>query len=361
MTRNICYFVGTHGDWGGASRILFNIIRNLDRSRFNPIVMLTREGPICPELEQRGITYHIWPNHDYRKPLTFAADIAKNAFFLKRGKIDLIHLNHGCIGWRPAELTAARILGIPILMHCQQPVIEPSPDLRNATLVLTCSDYLAQVSDTGTVPKRTVYDAVDLTRFGGGKSIRQELGLSEDHVILSFVGRTRRSKGLEMFINLAHSLPHPEARFLVTGQRVGSQTPDSYSEEEVQTLVAQDERVHYLGFRENIEDIYATTDIIVLPSQSDEACAAVLLETGASGKPLIATRTGSTPELVLDGENGFLVDREDLATMTERADQLIRSADLRRSIGRRARKMAEERFGHQPVTAVENIYVELIG
>ena len=42
MTRTICYFVGTHGDWGGASRILFNLVRRIDRQRFKPIVMLSQ-------------------------------------------------------------------------------------------------------------------------------------------------------------------------------------------------------------------------------------------------------------------------------------------------------------------------------
>jgi hypothetical protein len=142
MSKTICYFVGTHGDWGGASRILFNLVRHVDRRRFRPVVMLSQAGPICQELEQLGVEFHAWPRHDFRNPLRFGVDVTRSAAFLRRCRVNLIHLNHGCIGWRPAELAAARLLRIPVLQHAQQPVTTPSPDLKAANLVLTCSDYL---------------------------------------------------------------------------------------------------------------------------------------------------------------------------------------------------------------------------
>ena len=43
--HRICFFAGTHGDWGGASRVLFTTLQLLDRTRFHPIVLLTRDGP----------------------------------------------------------------------------------------------------------------------------------------------------------------------------------------------------------------------------------------------------------------------------------------------------------------------------
>lgn len=360
MTKNICYFVGTHGDWGGASRILFNLVRRIDRKRFNPIVMLSRTGPICQELEQLGVEFHIWQRHDFKKPVRFALDVANALIFLKRRRVDLIHLNHGCIGWRPAELVAAKLLGIPILQHSQQPVDTPSPDLQAADLVLTCSDFLQTVCNTGSIPKRTVYDAVDEGKFEHGRSIRPEIGLDESSVVFSFIGRTRRKKGVQMFIDLARRLTDPSARFLVTGQRVGVKTEDSYTGEEIATMIGGDPRIVYLGYRPDIENVYASSDVVVMPSQADEPCPAVLIESAACGKPVIATRTGSTPEFVRDGETGYLVDREDLDTMVERAQALLADGTLRKTMGCAARRKALERFVTAPVDQVQRIYAEML-
>jgi L-malate glycosyltransferase len=360
VKKTICYFVGTHGDWGGASRILFNLVRHIEREKFQPIVMLSREGPICQELARLNVEFHVWPRHDFGNPLRFAQDVLASIRFFKRRKVDLIHLNHGCIGWRPAELVAAKVLGIPILQHAQQPVTKPSPDLRAASLVLTCSDFLQTVCNTGAIPKRTVYDAVDIAKFEQGRSIRGEIGLDEGHVVFSFIGRTRRKKGLQLFVDLARRLTDASARFLITGQRIGVRTEDSYSVDEITAMIAGDPRILYLGFRPDIENVYAASDVVVMPSQADEPCPAVLIESAACGKPVIATRTGSTPEFVKDGETGYLVDRQDLGALVDRARKLLESASQRQAMGPAARQAAHERFVAAPVEQVQEIYAEML-
>ena len=360
MSKNICYFVGTHGDWGGASRILFNLVRRIDKRRFNPIVMLSQAGPICQELERLGVEFHIWPRHDFQSPIRFALDVATSLAFLKRRHVDLIHLNHGCIGWRPAELAAAKLLGIPILQHAQQPVTTPSPDLKAAELVLTCSDFLQTVCNTGSIPKRTVYDLVDEAKFEQGRSILPEIGLDDGSVVFSFIGRTRRKKGVQMFVDLARRLADPSARFLITGQRVGVKTEDSYTGEEINAMIGGDPRIVYLGYRPDIENVYASSDVVVMPSQADEPCPAVLIESAACGKPVIATRTGSTPEFVRDGESGYLVGRQDLDAMVQRARELLASRALRQAMGRTARQVARARFVTAPVEQVQDIYAEML-
>ena len=362
MPKNVCYFVGTHGDWGGASRILFNILRGLDRERFEPIVMLSGRGPICEELDQRGIEYHEWPaNPNEQNPVRSLARFMRAAAFFRRKSIEIVHLNHGCLGWRPAEVLAARLLRIPVVTHCQRIVRKASPGLRWSTLMLACSEYLADQSDTGAVPTRTVYDLVNLEKFGHGKDIRNELGLAETDVTVSFVGRTRREKGVAMFVALATVLKQEHVRFLMTGQRVGRSTPDSYTEEEIADLVAQDGRIRYLGYREDIENIYASSDIIVMPSQVDEPCPAVLLEAGVCGKPVVATDTGSNKEFLSHGETGFLVARDDLDAMRKYVDRLISDKGLRTSMGASAKEIAERRFSREAIDDLQAVYSSLAG
>lgn len=358
---NICYFVGTDGDCGGASRILFNLVRRIDRARFAPIVMLHRLGRICEELDGLGVQYHAWNVKERLAGIPFVRHALDCMRFYRNHRVDLIHLNHGCLGWRPAELWAARLMRIPVVVHCQQVVKKATPNVKSADIVLTCSKYLADKSDTADVPKRPIYDLVDLARFDVGKNMRGELGIAEDAVVFRFVGRTRRAKGVEMFVKLADAITQDKVRFLMTGQQVGVVTPDSYSHDEITRLVRHDNRIRYLGYRPDIENIYASSDVIVMPSQGDEPCAAVLLESGACGKPIIATRTGSTAEIITHGENGFLVERDDFDGMVGWARALADDSALRAEIGRTARKTVERRFVRAPQQEIEDIYLDLIG
>ena len=80
-----------------------------------------------------------------------------------------------------------------------------------------------------------------------------------------------------------------------------------------------DERVHFLGLRQDVSTILALLDVFVLPSLS-EGLSMAILEAMMAGKPVIATRVGGNPEIVLDGETGFLVPPRDSQTL---ADKLV--------------------------------------
>lgn len=360
MQHRICYFVGTNNDWAGASRILFNIVRRIDRSRFAPVVMLTRRGPICTELDSLGIRYETWSRHDTSNLHAFATGMIQSYRFFAASQIDLIHFNHGCIGWRPAELAVARYRKIPRVVHCQRIVRTSSPDLLQASVAITSSAFLANSSDTGKVEKRTVYDVVDLSRFSGGVSVRGALGIDSSHTVFSFIGRARRAKGLEQFIQLASRLRGENIRFLITRQRAGRPTADVYEPHEIATLIAGDKRIHYLDFREDIENIYASSDVIVMPSQEDEHCPAVPAEAAAAGIPILATDAGATVEMVKHGITGFLVDRADMNSLVTYAERLTLDTDLRRTMGAAAREFVEEKFWRTPIIEIESLYDELI-
>jgi glycosyltransferase involved in cell wall biosynthesis len=162
-----------------------------------------------------------------------------------------------------------------------------------------------------------------------------------------------------MFVAMARAIPGENVRFLMTGQRIGKPTADSYRPEEIEAMVAGDARIRFLGFREAIEDLYAASDIIVVPSQKEEPCPAVLIEAAACGRPVVATSVGSNAEFVNHGETGFLVERDDLAALTGHVKMLIADAALRQRMGARAREIAEERFVREPIAKIEDIYASL--
>jgi len=359
MTIRIGYFIGTHEDWGGASRALLNFVRRIDRNRFQPIVLVTKRGPLIDQLESERIECLVWPTHDRgRNPLRYVAGIGRAVRFFRRHDLHVLHVNFGTIGWKPAEIIAARLLRIPVVNHLHVSFEQPSSFIRYSSAVVAVSRYVADHSQSLGVPKRVIHNLSDLERFGRGVNLRPELGLADSDVVIAFLGQLIRVKGLEMFVDVATRITDPRAKFVVAGPL--RKTQGAYTEAEVRELVARDPRIQYVGFRKDIENLYATADIIVMPSQWEEPCAMVLFEAAAAGKPVVATATGGTAEVLRHGETGFLVERHDLAGMTEYVAQLIQDRDLRARLSEAAWHLARRSLAVEPVRQVEELYNSLI-
>src|SRR5262245_38380450 len=126
MRTTIGYFIGTHKDWGGASRALLNFAKRIDQRRFQPIVLVTRHGPLVEELAQEHVQCLVWGTHDRGRNLArYAKAIWDAAQLFRRHALDVLHVNEGSIGWKPAEILAARALRIPVINHLHVPYAQP--------------------------------------------------------------------------------------------------------------------------------------------------------------------------------------------------------------------------------------------
>jgi len=358
MRIAIGYFLGAHEDWGGASRALLNFARKIDRARFRPIVLVTKRGPLVERLESEEIEWLAWPTHDRGPNLVrYAADIWRATRFFRAHALQVLHINHGLIGWKPAEILAARVLRIPIINHLHVAFEQPSSFIRYSSSVVAVSKYVADHSESLGAPKCVIHNISDLERFSKGVSLRRELGYEDTDVIVAFLGQMIRVKGLEMFIEIATRIADLRAKFIVAGPLRNTQ--GAYTEDEVKGLVARDPRIRYLGYRTDVENLYATADFVVMPSQWDEPCAMVLFEAAAAGKPVVATATGGTAEILRDGETGYLVERHDLDAMTACVARLVQDHELRNRLGAAASQLARLSLAVEPVRQLEDLYTSL--
>ena len=103
------------------------------------------------------------------------------------------------------------------------------------------------------------------------------------------------------------------------------------------------DRVFFLGNVPNLEEVVGGSDLFLLPSES-ESFGMAALEALASEVPVIATRAGGLPEVIDDGETGYLLPVGDVEGMATRAIEILSSEKLQREMGRRAREVAIERF-----------------
>lgn len=354
----VAYFLGTNNDWGGASRAMLNFVRKLDRESFTPLVVIPRPGPIQEVLAAQGIACIVWPIHD-RSPNVprYLVAILRSMAFFWRQRVALAHLNYGAIGWKPAEILAARLLGIPILNHLHTPIRRSPSYLRYSAALVGVSRFVCDRSERRGVACHVVHNVADFERFGSGVPKRGALGFADDAIVVGFFGQVRRIKGITQFLEMARRIPDRRVAFLIAGELKGQ---DTFSAAEFAAMTGADDRIKYLGYREDVEDLYASCDIVVMPSQWEEPCAMVLFEASAAGKPIVATATGGTPEIVVDGETGFLVARDDLNALVERVLALVRDERLRSRIGARAKERALSGFAGAPVRRLEGLYRTLL-
>jgi L-malate glycosyltransferase len=359
--RVICYLTESAGDWGSASRVLFSNLQLIDRTRFEPIVLLPSKGPVLPLLQQIGVQYVIWGRqHEPKGFVRYAADIAAAVRFFHQRGVDLLHIN-GANYWRPAEILAAKLLRIPIVTHYHVVVDKPGPFVKYSDLIVAVSAYTAAASEPRSVPKAVVHNSVVLSRFDQARDIRAELGFSAEDVVVSFVGQIRDIKGVDLFIRMAHAIPGTLVRFLIVGEcRDPERYLGSYTEDRLRKEIGDDSRIRYVGYRADVENIYRTSDIVVVPSRGGEPFGLITIEAGACRKPIVATRDGGLPEVISHGENGFLVEREDLADLVRYTTLLIVDERLRQRMGQRARQIVDDCFTEQPVRALERAYEQLL-
>jgi glycosyltransferase involved in cell wall biosynthesis len=104
------------------------------------------------------------------------------------------------------------------------------------------------------------------------------------------------------------------------------------------------QRIVWHGYVTERSIIYAGIDICVTPSRIEDSLPTTAIEAAFFGLPVIATRKGGLPEIVVDGETGYLVDAQSPTQLAHRLDQLLESKELRRRMGAAARERATRHF-----------------
>jgi glycosyltransferase involved in cell wall biosynthesis len=209
-----------------------------------------------------------------------------------------------------------------------------------------------------------IYNGVDINKFKprpDRAELRREFGLEEEKKIALFVGRLYHRKGLEI---LLHSIPpviqeFGDVKFAISG------TGFKKKEQSLRDLAKEldiEDHVTFLGYvpDEKLPDLYSASDIFVLPAIYENFPFAIL-EAQATALPVISTKVGGIPEFLADNENGFLIDPGDPEQLTQRILALLQDPKLAEEMGRRGRKLIEEKFSWRLITSqVIDLYNKLL-
>jgi glycosyltransferase involved in cell wall biosynthesis len=99
-----------------------------------------------------------------------------------------------------------------------------------------------------------------------------------------------------------------------------------------------------LGFRQDLLDVFRSLDIFVMPSVEGDTIPQVLMQAMALGLPVISTTVGSIPDVVLDGQTGFVVPPRDAGALATQIVKLLENQDLRQELGQQARQLVVSNY-----------------
>lgn len=236
-----------------------------------------------------------------------------------------------------------------------------SPDLylmeRAAETTVLNPDLEQRLRDRkGFEDLHVVPNGVDLEDFNPSTERSQELrnkyDIKNDRPLVMFCGSITPRKGVKSLIEATGSLLSEGVDCHLVA--VGDQSIDQEYVKEIYELVesqGHESRISLPGYipYEDLRELYAMSDIFVLPSQ-EEGFGMVLTEALAAGTAVIGTRVGGIPLQIKDGRNGFLIETDNRSQLISKLSYLVQNPDVRDEMGVESRTIAENNFSWEAIT-----------
>src|SRR4051812_2328047 len=360
------------GQIGGGESHLLSLVENLDKLKFEPVVLSFTEGPMIERLQEMKIPVHVI--HTTRPfDITRWNTVKK---FIAEQRVDLVHA-HGTRA-NSNVLWAAKSLRIPLVytvhgwsFHPDQNSFVRRMRIMGEKFLTSRSDINISVSasnqQTGkdympSFQSVVINNGIDLNKFNPDKSykdIRKELGIPADKLLVLFIARFTLHKQplslIRAFASAVSSIPH--MHLLMAG--------DGDQKDEAIKLIKElklEKNITLSSFRQDVPDVLATADLFVLPSLW-EGLPIGLLEAMAMGKAIIASKVDGTSEIIRHKQNGWMVETADLIpNLTKTLIEAASDKNARIEMGKHAMQTVSERFNASDMTIkIEKIYSELTG
>lgn len=194
---------------------------------------------------------------------------------------------------------------------------------------------------------QVIYNGVKLRKFEEvkGDGFRKRYGCPETGLLIGYAGQFRPNKGAMDFVKAAELVVKKgeKCHFVLIGKSDG----ENGLLQELMDYVNRKELQDHVTFIDKIagmERVYRAFDIFVVPSRHEDPAPNVCIEAMAAGIPVIATRSGGIPELVADGETGFLVDKQNPERLADRILYLLQNSVLRKQMGTQSRLRVKRLF-----------------
>jgi glycosyltransferase involved in cell wall biosynthesis len=357
----------------GAQRQLLELVKGLDKKRFQPIVLTLNPGGALEQEFQKV--------HGVR--LLSLARKGKYDFMcffrvfkiMRQMKVDIVQ----------PFLTPATLFGLGPALLCHTPVKivteRNSPQVRASTgqrLYLQVEDMLSRFADwaisnsqagkefliqRGIEPSRVkvIYNGINLNRLNpncdGVERVRQNIGIPQGGKVVGMMARMFPPKNHALFLQAAALISQtaPQTRFAFLGDG-----PLKTRLEELSREFGLESETIFLGEQQDVGTYLSAFDIAVLSSDT-EGCSNSLLEAMALGIPVVATDVGGNREVVSPGESGLLVPPGDAEALAKAIIMLLENPRLAKSMGEQARQRVITEFSlERMVSQYQSLYEDTL-
>lgn len=402
MHRKRILYVENGIGYGGAIICLRHLVRNLDRDKFEPMVITGLAGPQYREIATEASWKHIpdrrldvvsmkrkfqaaqWPDalpglrwltNQFLSRLddvaNFLPAFVQTLWAVQRFKPDLIHANNEPLCNRAAVL-AGKVLGVPVVAHVRgdqqgSMLMQSLFKIPDYFIAVSCwvSDSIGRLG----VPaeKRTyIYDGIELHKLNvaaDSLAFRRQHQIPEDAFVVGLVGLLIPWKGQMLLIEAARQLLQemPDVIFALVG---GTPEECRAYETELRKIAEQPGlkgRIVFAGHVNDMAAVYNSLDVVLSASTSPEPLGTMIIEAMTMARPLIAPNHGGAVEMIENGNTGLLFKPGDAQDLAEKIRTLYRDSALRKDMGQSARTHALEAFSvEEHVRHIEGVYKLLL-
>ncbi len=330
---------------GGVERGVLDLARAMKKEGEECIV-ISSGGELVQELQKMGISHYTLPVH--QKSLFSLFLIPKIAEIIRRDRIDIVHARSRVPAW--LAWFAARQTGKPFVTTCHgyysSHFLSRVMGWGKRVIVISRVIGRHMVDDFDVPPQRIrmVHRGIDLSQFPFSNKRFDE---KQQTLRLINVGRFSPIKGQVEFLRAIHLLRRrqlPQIEVWLVGSEAKGKT--KYTQKIHQTIqqLGLESCVKLLGTRRDVGDLVAQTDLLVLSTLVPEAFGRVIIEAGAVGTPVIATRLGGVLDVIDHNENGLLVPPGEIQAMAEAMFEILTDRQKAKQLALKLREKVEKQF-----------------
>lgn len=373
---------------GGAQKIILSLAGGLDKDKYQLTVISGQvpdsEKDCVAQLAEANVKLVIVPQLIRNiSPLNDLFALCNIFRLIKNGGFDIVHTHTSKAG--ALGRLAAFFAGTPVIIHSPHgnifepqgkiPGVSDKPLARVVFLfierllakftdkIITLSEDEKSKYEELKIDKGNkflaIYEGIDCEGFTsrGTHIHKQDFGFKDSDFIVSTIGRLDSEKGHIYLIEAAASVlkENAQVKFLIIGEGASRKELEDYA-----VRLGISDSVRFLGLRKDIPDLLSITDVFVLPSLY-EGLGIVVLEAMAMSLPVIATKVGGVPEVIINGETGILVPPGNSRAIAEGIISILNNKEKARTMGHNACLYVKSHFAiNLMVEKIEKLYNDLL-
>ncbi|AEB30205.1 putative glucosyltransferase [Carnobacterium sp. 17-4] len=352
----------------GADKVLLDLVKNLDRSKYNPYVILPSDGVLVDAFKKNNINVKIVPYPIMRRKIFNPIGIIKYGIeyikfskqllkIAKNKNINVIHTNTAAV---MEGVYVSKKMKIPQIWNIHEIIVKPKVVFKLTSFIIAKTSKVV-VTDSNAVKLhlesseffngniKVIYNGVNSTDFNptnDSKYLYKEFSIPENSQIIGMMGRVNSWKGQNDFVQAANLImsKYSDVYTILVGSAFEG---EEWRVEQLKKDVSESpyhDRIIVEGYRNDSKGIYKLYDMLILPSTNPDPLPTVVLEAMATGKPIIGYKHGGVCEMVEEGYNGLLAEANNPDDLASKIEILLKDHQLRKKMGENSRKRQLEMF-----------------